>query len=101
MNTQRHATGISAITKEEVEMLDINISSLVTAVEVMGSGEITHYSINKDGMNSGFDFELVTDVKRFVKNPVIAYSGAGKPAHFKDVFCEALRDVALCAGMII
>ena len=56
----------------------------------MGAGEIIMLnSIDKDGTNSGFDFaQLISDVKSRTKIPVIASSGADKPAHFKDVFTE-------------
>lgn len=82
------------------EARDIDVRQLVTAVEAMGAGEIMLNSIDKDGTNSGFDFELINDVKSCVKIPIIASSGAGKPAHFKDVFTETSTDAALGAGMV-
>ncbi|KAL8793851.1 MAG: hypothetical protein Q9195_003577 [Heterodermia aff. obscurata] len=81
------------------EARDIDVRQLVTAVEAMGAGEILLNSIDKDGSNSGFDFELVEDVKSHVKIPVIASSGAGNPAHFRDVFWKTEVDAALGAGM--
>lgn len=57
-------------------------------------------SIDQDGTNSGFDFELVNDVKSHVKIRVIASSGAGNPSHFKNVFCKTSTDAALGAGMV-
>ena len=82
------------------EARDMDVRQLVTAVEAMGAGEILLNSIDKDGTNSGFDFELVNDVKSHVKIPVIASSGAGNPSHFKDVFCKTSVDAALGAGMV-
>jgi glutamine amidotransferase/cyclase len=78
---------------------DMDVRQLVTAVEAMGAGEILLNCIDKDGSNSGFDLELIEDVKRAIKIPVIASSGAGVPEHFVEVFKETSTDAALGAGM--
>lgn len=82
------------------ETRDIDVRQLVQAVEAMGAGEILLNCIDKDGSNSGFDHELIQDVKDAIKIPVIASSGAGKPAHFEDVFAKTTTDAALGAGMV-
>ena len=79
---------------------DVDVRQLVTAVEAMGAGEILLNCIDKDGTNSGFDLELINDVKDTVKIPVIASSGAGNPKHFQEVFQETTTDAALGAGMV-
>lgn len=79
---------------------DIDVHQLVTAVEAMGAGEILLNCIDKDGSNSGFDLELINDVKSAVKIPIIASSGAGVPAHFEEVFRQTSTDAALGAGMV-
>ena len=81
------------------EPRDLDVRQLVTAMEAMGCGEILLNCIDKDGTNSGFDIELINDVKATVKIPVIASSGAGNPGHFKDVFLQTSTDAALGAGM--
>jgi glutamine amidotransferase/cyclase len=66
---------------------------------VLGAGEILLNCIDKDGTNSGFDLELIRLVKNSVSIPVIASSGAGKAAHFVDVFKQTATDAALAAGI--
>ncbi|KAF1848347.1 imidazole glycerol phosphate synthase HisHF [Cucurbitaria berberidis CBS 394.84] len=78
---------------------DFDVRQLVTAVEAMGAGEILLNCIDKDGSNSGFDLELINDVKEAIKIPVIASSGAGHPGHFEEVFAQTRTDAALGAGM--
>ncbi|KZM26805.1 dCMP deaminase [Ascochyta rabiei] len=78
---------------------DVDVRQLVQAVEAMGAGEILLNCIDKDGSNSGFDLELINDVKNAIKIPVIASSGAGNPGHFDDVFAKTKTDAALGAGM--
>ena len=79
---------------------DIDVHQLVMAVEAMGAGEILLNCIDKDGSNSGFDLELINDVKSSIKIPVISSSGAGNPAHFEQVFERTATDAALGAGMV-
>ncbi|EUC29239.1 hypothetical protein COCCADRAFT_8530 [Bipolaris zeicola 26-R-13] len=78
---------------------DFDVRQLVQAVEAMGTGEILLNCIDKDGSNSGFDTELINDVKSAIKIPVIASSGAGNPGHFEEVFAKTKTDAALGAGM--
>lgn len=79
---------------------DMDVKQVIKAVEAMGAGEILLNCIDKDGSNSGFDLELINDVKSFTSIPVIASSGAGKPAHFEEVFNDTPCDAALGAGMV-
>ncbi|MCJ1463620.1 Histidine biosynthesis bifunctional protein hisB [Pseudocyphellaria aurata] len=78
---------------------DIDVRQLIVAVEAMGAGEILLNCIDKDGSNSGFDLELINDVKDAIKIPVISSSGAGNPTHFREVFAHTKTDAALGAGM--
>ncbi|PWY63304.1 imidazole glycerol phosphate synthase HisHF [Aspergillus heteromorphus CBS 117.55] len=81
------------------ESRDLDVWQLSKAVEAMGAGEILLNCIDKDGSNSGFDLELINDVKTAIKIPVIASSGAGNPEHFAEVFESTKTDAALGAGM--
>jgi len=81
------------------ETRDLDVVELVQAVEAMGAGEILLNCIDKDGTNSGFDLELITQVKSSVRIPVIASSGAGNPGHFEEVFAKTATDAALGAGI--
>lgn len=81
------------------ETRDLGAYELARAVEALGAGEILLNCIDKDGTNSGFDLELIRDIKSAVKIPVIASSGAGNPGHFTEVFTKTPTDAALGAGM--
>lgn len=81
------------------ETRDMDVVELAQAVEAMGCGELLLNCIDKDGTNSGFDLELIAQVKAAVTIPVIASSGAGVPTHFDDVFRKTTTDAALGAGM--
>ncbi|KAI2776575.1 imidazole glycerol phosphate synthase HisHF [Daldinia loculata] len=81
------------------ETRDLDVVELVRAVEAMGAGEILLNCIDRDGTNSGFDLELINQVKASIRIPVIASSGAGNPSHFQEVFEKTRTDAALGAGM--
>jgi imidazole glycerol phosphate synthase glutamine amidotransferase subunit len=78
---------------------DLDAVQLAASCEALGAGEILLNCIDKDGTNSGFDFELINHVKSAVSIPVIASSGAGSAAHFVDVFHETDAEAALAAGI--
>ena len=59
-------------TKGGREGRDLDVQQLALAFEALGAGEILFNCIDKDWINSGFELELIDDVKKAVKIPVIA-----------------------------
>ena len=55
--------------------------------------------MDKDGTNSGYDLELIASVRKAVRIPIIASSGAGKVEHFSEVFEKTNVEAALAAGI--
>ena len=78
---------------------DIDVVELVQTCAELGAGEILLNCIDKDGTNSGFDIELIKQVRAAVSIPVIASSGAGTAAHFVEVFRKTDVEAALAAGI--
>lgn len=81
------------------ESRDLSVVQLAQGVETLGAGEILVNSIDRDGTGVGFDLDLVKLVKRSVRIPVIASSGAGTKEHFVDVFQKTGVEAALAAGI--
>jgi glutamine amidotransferase/cyclase len=75
------------------------VVQLASICQRLGAGEILLNCIDKDGTNSGFDHELISQVRQAVTIPVIASSGAGKAEHFAAVFAATDADAALAAGI--
>ncbi|KAF7721271.1 Histidine biosynthesis bifunctional protein hisB [Apophysomyces ossiformis] len=78
---------------------DIDVRQLVTACEALGAGEILLNCMDRDGTNSGYELELIKDVRDAVRIPVIASSGAGRLEHFSEVFEKTGVEAALAAGI--
>lgn len=75
---------------------------LVQAMEALGAGEILLNCIDRDGQGSGYELELIRQVKASCSMPVIASSGAGQPAHFASALESGIgggADAALAAGI--
>ncbi|MFV0632709.1 imidazole glycerol phosphate synthase subunit HisF [Demequina sp.] len=64
----------------------------------LGAGEILLNSMDADGTTSGFDLEMIRDVRAVVSIPLIASGGAGTPAHFVEAV-HAGADAVLAASV--
>jgi len=78
---------------------DISAFAVAQACEAMGTGEILLNCIDKDGTKSGFDLELINDIRAAVTIPVIASSGAGNVGHFVELFNFTDVEAGLAAGI--
>ncbi|MFN2476294.1 MAG: imidazole glycerol phosphate synthase subunit HisF [Chthoniobacterales bacterium] len=67
--------------------------------EELGAGEILLTSMDRDGVQTGFDCGLTRAVSRSVNVPVIASGGAGTADDFVRVFEEGEADAALAASI--
>ena len=73
------------------------IAWAVHAVE-LGAGEILMTSMDSDGVQDGYDLELVQTLCEAVNVPVVASGGAGNPEHLADAL-EAGAEAALAASI--
>ncbi|MDO4259522.1 MAG: imidazole glycerol phosphate synthase subunit HisF [Actinomycetaceae bacterium] len=64
----------------------------------LGAGEILLNSMDADGVRTGFDVEMLGQVRRAVGVPVIASGGAGEVAHFVEAANEG-ADAVLAASV--
>ncbi|CAK8989147.1 unnamed protein product [Durusdinium trenchii] len=71
---------------------------LAQAVEALGAGELLLNCIDRDGQGTGYELELINQVKTACTLPVIASSGAGTPEHFEEALATG-ADAALAAGI--
>lgn len=81
------------------ENRDLSVVQLAQGVEALGAGEILLNSIDRDGTGVGFDLDLVRLVRKSVRIPVVASSGAGRKEHFVEVFAQTDVESALAAGI--
>lgn len=66
----------------------------------LGAGEILLTSMDRDGVKSGYDLELLRAVSQSVAVPVIASGGAGSLQDIADAFLVGGADAALVASLV-
>jgi len=66
--------------------------------EKRGAGELLVTSMDFDGTKNGYDCELLKEITRRVRIPVIASGGAGKKEHFREAF-QSGASAALAASI--
>ncbi|KAF7306870.1 Imidazole glycerol phosphate synthase hisHF [Mycena indigotica] len=81
------------------EARPLSVVQLARGAEALGAGELLVNSIDRDGTGLGFDLELLSLVKRSVRIPVVASSGAGNAVHFVEAFQKTNVEAALAAGI--
>ncbi|CDO71648.1 hypothetical protein BN946_scf184911.g119 [Trametes cinnabarina] len=69
------------------------------AVRNLGKPVALAARIDRDGTGLGYDLELISLVRRSVRIPVVASSGAGRKEHFVEVFEKTGVEAALAAGI--
>ena len=65
----------------------------------MGAGEILINSVDRDGLKSGYDIDLINDVAESVRVPVIAMGGVGEWAHFAEALSKTAVDGVAAANI--
>lgn len=75
--------------------------SLARDMERMGAGEIVIQSMERDGMMTGYDLDLVRQVSSAVRVPVIACGGAGNLNHFTEVVNHGGASAVAAGSMFV
>lgn len=68
-------------------------------VTELGAGELLVTSMDSDGMQSGYDIQLLSKISKLVSVPVIASGGAGTLDHLCDAIVEGKADAVLAASI--
>lgn len=66
-----------------------------------GAGEILLNNIDRDGMMSGIDLKLVTEIAQAISVPLIACGGAGNISHIKEVFNNTKANAVAAGSMFV
>ncbi len=75
-------SGYEATTHGGTRSTGIDAIEWAVRAAELGAGEILLNSMDADGVTGGFDLEMLDDVRRAVRVPLIASGGAGKPEDF-------------------
>jgi cyclase len=78
---------------------DILASNWLVKVQELGAGEVVINAMGQDGIQQGYDIDLLQTLEKFCSIPMIASGGAGGPQDFIDVFKKTNVDGALAASI--
>jgi imidazole glycerol-phosphate synthase subunit HisF len=100
VQAMKHDDGIwKAYTDNARENTGRDVLEWVIEGQELGAGEILLTSVNQEGSKKGFDIELLEEVYRRVRLPVIASGGAGNSRHVAEVIEKECADAVACAAI--
>jgi len=70
-------------------------------MEEKGAGELIVQSIEKDGLMTGYDIQLIKSISMSVSIPVVALGGAGKIEHFQQAYTEGYANGLAAGSMFV
>jgi cyclase len=79
-------------------LTELDAMEWIKIVEDLGAGELLVNSIDADGTKTGFDIELLSQIRAISKLPIIASGGAGAALHFVEA-AKAGADAVLAASV--
>ncbi|MCD6018666.1 MAG: hisF2 [Bacteroidetes bacterium] len=88
-----------AWTRNGKKSTGITPETFAKLMEENGAGEIIIQSIEKDGLMTGYDIDLIKKISSSVTIPVIALGGAGNLSHLKEAYLNGLAS-GLAAGSL-
>ena len=72
--------------KSSTKKMNLTIKESILKSMKNGVGEILVNNIDRDGSLLGYDLDLVSEIKKFSKNPILVLGGAGNWQHILDLF---------------
>ena len=82
------------------DLIKKNPVTWASYLEDLGVGEIFLTSVNKEGLKSGFDINIVEKISSKLKIPVIAHGGAGNFEHIRKVIKNTNIDGVAISSML-
>jgi imidazole glycerol-phosphate synthase subunit HisF len=84
---------------KEKSFIDKNLIEWVKQVASEGAGEILINSVERDGMQTGYDLPVLDEISRILSIPIIACGGVGEWEHLLEVLQSTHVDAAAAANI--
>ena len=82
------------------EKTNLDVNSWISEVQKKGCGEILLTSIDKEGTETGFDIELLENVKKILKKPLILSGGCGNLKHI-EILKNKIKNISIAVASIL
>jgi len=81
--------------------IGLNPIEFAKLMQEKGAGEIIINSIENDGLMTGYDLDLISQVSKVVEIPVVAAGGAGTLSDFKKAVKESYASAVAAGSMFV
>lgn len=81
------------------EITALRVTDWIKQIESCGAGEILINSVDRDGMKTGYDLDLLNQVADSVKIPVIGLGGVGEWSHLEEALTQTNVDAIAAANI--
>jgi len=75
-----------------------NLFDFLKVCQDSSCGEIVINSVDKDGMMTGYDLDLISNVRNYIDRPLVINGGCGKPNDIKDAIDKG-ADACMAASI--
>jgi cyclase len=89
----------TVMTRGGTQLCKVNPIDWAKKIQDLGAGEVLLNSIDRDGMKTGYDLELIQQVTEKISIPVIACGGVGEWSHFADALEKTNVDAVAAANI--
>lgn len=89
------------VTKSATFETKLNLDEHVQNLVLAGAGEIFINSIDRDGMMSGYDIQLIHNITQKTNVPVVACGGAGTVEHLSQAVHEGGASAVAAGSMFV
>jgi len=89
-----------AFTDNARQETGLEVVNWAKQVEALGAGELVITSVDREGTGNGLDLELLKDVSRAVRIPVIAHGGAKSAIDLQNAFTSSDVDAVAMASLL-
>ena len=82
------------------EKTNLNLIDWINTIQDKGCGEILLTSIDKEGTETGFDIDLINNVHKIIKKPLIVSGGCGNLNHIQQVK-KRFKEVSVAVASVL
>ncbi|MDC3028036.1 imidazole glycerol phosphate synthase cyclase subunit [Candidatus Pelagibacter sp.] len=82
------------------EKTNLNLIDWINTIQDKGCGEILLTSIDKEGTETGFDIELISNVYKIIKKPLIVSGGCGNLSHVQAIK-DKFKDISIGVASVL
>ena len=74
---------------------NVEVGKWISEVQARGAGELLLQSVDKDGTMEGFDIQLLKNIKKNIKIPMIFSGGCGSLSHVREILKYKVSGICL------